>query len=295
MNQAHPGTLYRGVYDQAQPLIKPPSPIPLYMPTTMPLPCSNYNSGYPQPQMMPPLGRGGVNPEPLFGNKDNMKYGPHLGGNWSRGRYDEGTLEIDTRQSTAPLEYLLDPNYAERCNQCFATGEGWIAKQGVSYDTSKPLVDTESELFQLNRLLTKDPNYRYLPSCPQCNGCDSGLICGDGFGSGCAQCQPKLFNFAGCGSRFEFSRLSNPTCTLKESGVNRFDIVCLNPQDPTRWEVQGEVGICSRMVFVDNSVPCVPVPLDDTSLRPIGGDVVCQLTTPTCGAYASPMHNLYIA
>ena len=253
--------------------------------------CSNFNSGHKQRQQQPPMGQEKTPLSPVFGDTQRLKEIPIFGGNWSRTKYDRGSLELDTRQSTSPLEYSLDPNYAERCNQCRPPGPGWIGKQGVSYDTTAPLVDTESELMNLNRVLTRDPNYKYIPYCPQCGGCPEGYPCGGGVLKGCETCQPKLFHFPSCDLKFEYTRISNPISTLKETGVNRFQPICLNPQDRSRWEHPGETGINYRMVVKDNHVPCIPYPVDPSPAMPRGGDIPCELIAPTCSAYTAPLHN----
>lgn len=282
---------YRTVYDQ--PIPTRPEVLPSGQSYYQNQSCSNLNSGYPQPESHLPLGIEKMPMTALFGDANNLKEVPLFGGNWSRGKYDRGLTEIDTRQSTAPLEYTLDPSYAEQCNQCRPEGPGWLGKQGVSYDSKMPIVDTESELFNLNRVLTRDPNYQYLPNCPKCGNCDDGAPCGSGVIAGCESCQPKLYNFPSCGRHFEYTRTSNPTCTLKETGFNRFQPICLNPQDESRWLAQSEVGINYRLVAKDNHVPCIPFPLDQSAAEPRGGNIPCTLITPTCAAYTAPMHNYY--
>uniref|UniRef100_A0A6C0BM64 Uncharacterized protein n=1 Tax=viral metagenome TaxID=1070528 RepID=A0A6C0BM64_9ZZZZ len=197
------------------------------------------------------------------------------GQNWSRAKYDTNYVPVDLRQSTAPLAYSLDPTYAERCAPCLSTEVGWLGKQGVSYDQSKPLVDTESDLFNINRMLSRDPRYKYQPSC---NGPDCvGVI------NGCDKCQPTLTHFPICEHiKNESSRLSNPTSTLRESGVNRFQPICLDPQTPSRWEHPGEVGINYRMIVKDNHVPCIPQPIDQTAALPPGGELPCETLKPMC-------------
>lgn len=222
-------------------------------------------------------------------SKLQQKY-PTYGGNWSRTKYDAGSLGVDVRQSTLPLEYQLDPNYAERCNQCRPLGPGWIAKQGVSYDANHPLIDTESELFNLNRVLTRDPNYQYKPHCPECENNPSGYPCGGGI-QNCNQAQ--LSHIPSCNFHFEYTRISNPTSTLRETGINRFNPICLNPQDRSRWEHPGETGINYRMIAKDNHIPCIPIPMDPTPVLPKGGDLPCELTIPVCASFIGSLHNYY--
>ena len=203
--------------------------------------------------------------------------------NWTRTKSDQDYLKTDIKQSTAPLVYALDPNYAERCRPCLATEIGWIGKQGVSYDAMHPMIDTESELFNLNRPLSKDPSHKFQP-CMNKNCV--GLI------NGCNDCQPKLHNFPDCSTiRNESTRISNPISTMRETGVNRFQPLCLNPQDSSRWEHPGEIGINYRMIAKDNHVPCVPQPIDQTLALPRGGKMPCELIHPTCSAPIYPLHN----
>lgn len=126
------------------------------------------------------------------------------------------------------------------------------------------MVDTESDLLNLNRLLSRDPRHRYRPQCinDRCVG-----VMND-----CDECQPKLTHFPVCnGMKYEATRLSNPPATLRETGVNRFQPICLDPQDRSRWEHPGEIGINYRMVVKDNHIPCIPHPIDQTPALPQGG------------------------
>lgn len=240
---------------------------------------------------------------PEYYYKTNTCQVPVLGGNWQRLKYDYGNYGKEVQQSTAPLEWVLDPNYVHRCNPCRPNEIGYIGKFGVSYDTSRPLVDTESDLFNISRKATRDPNFKYLPYCPNCgnrknncgdeNGCLEGYPCGGGLVSGCEQCQPRVFNFDSCGIKREYSRLSNPTCTLKETGVNRFQPSYLDHQNPTRWELQGEVGINYRMVAKDNHVPCVPIPMDQTLALPKSKPLPYMFTVPTKANNIEPLNSYY--
>lgn len=236
-------------------------------------------------------------------NKHNYRNSTQArGGNFQRLAYDLGTYGKDIQQSTAPLKWILDPNYVHRCNPCRPGESGYIGKFGVSYDTTKPLVDTESELRNITRPLSNDPNYKYLPFCPNCGNkkmtcCENegldGYPCGGGVTSGCEQCQPKLFHFPVCGIKHEYSRISNPVCTLKETGVNRFQPTYLDHQDPTRWENQGEIGINSRMVAKDNHVPCVPIMLSQEEALPKEKKLPTKKIVQVEGNPIESLHNYY--
>jgi len=232
-------------------------------------------------------------------NKDiktcNGKIAPVYGQNWSRTKYDVNQTAIDIRQETSKLQYMLDPIYAERCKQCRAEDSGYISKQGISYNSTKPLIDQESELFNMNRVLSRDPNYKYIPECKNCNSnkCKDGLPCGGGFLKDCDKCGPELYNFESCQNKHEYTRLSNPTALLKETGYNRFQPLCLNPQDITRLEHPGEININYRMVVKDNHRPYVPKPLDQTLALPkSSNNLQCYKTDKTCASYTAPLNNM---
>ena len=151
-------------------------------------------------------------------SKNSRNSIPDRGGNWQRLKYDLGTFGKDVQQASAPLERTLDPHFVHRQNPCRASDIGYISKFGVSYDTNNPLVDTESELFNLTRPATKDPNYKYNPLCSKQQQCLEGYPCGGGIV--CEETR-DMFHFPTCAMKQEFSQISNPTCTLRETGVNR--------------------------------------------------------------------------
>ena len=139
----------------------------------------------------------------------------------------------------------------------------------------------------MNRKLSRDPNFKFTPHCPNCGSTD----CQDGYP--CSNCTEELFHFPSCGNRREFTRISNPTCTLRETGVNRFQPTYLDHQDPTRWEHPGDIGINYRMVAKDNHVPCIPRPIDQTPALPTPRALPCKPIIPTCANFTAPLHNHY--
>jgi len=69
----------------------------------------------------------------------------------------------------------------------------------------------------------------------------------------------------------EDTRLSNPPCTLKSTGWNRWEWLCYDPQDkaiiPFEWNTS------YRIVAKDNHVPCIEMPMDQTGFMPLSTDV----------------------
>jgi hypothetical protein len=64
----------------------------------------------------------------------------------------------------------------------------------------------------------------------------------------------------------EPTRYSNPPCTLKESGYNRWEWLCFNPQD--KAILPFERNVAYRTVVKDNHVPCIPHVADATNSIP---------------------------
>lgn len=215
-----------------------------------------------------------------------------MSGTFERQMYDEGAYQAAIRQATARIHRTLDPIAVTRCNPCRVPNPGFIGSVGVSVTGQRPLIDVESDLMRLGRHNTKDLSEMYRPVCPQCGKCNEGLPCGGGVVRGCQNCQEKLNHLPRCEFDTDYTRLSNPICTSREVGINRFQPLCLNPQDENRWLQPSEIGISYRLVVKDNHVPCVPKMIDPTPLLPTGkGPLPCpKIDTEVCGVYTKPMH-----
>jgi hypothetical protein len=70
-----------------------------------------------------------------------------------------------------------------------------------------------------------------------------------------------------CAIPTESCRLSNPPCTLKETGINRYDPLFWNPQE-TAIEKFDRIGVNYRMVAKDNHVPVIELPEDQSVFLP---------------------------
>lgn len=69
-----------------------------------------------------------------------------------------------------------------------------------------------------------------------------------------------------CAAPMESTRLTNPPCTLRSTGWNRWEWLCWNPQDraliPFQWNVN------SSIVIKDNHAPAMPQFIDQAELMP---------------------------
>ncbi len=201
------------------------------------------------------------------------------GDSWQRLSYDPLTYKMDLKQSTQPMMYTLDPIYTTpSCggsNICRPADIGYIGRVGTSIDQQNGLIDTESELKLLNYRASNAPQHKYIPKCSQ-QSCQTGYPGPEAGGiqfdvmdqDKCPQKGNKV-HFADCPKlRTEYSRVSYPVCDMRGTGVNRFQPLCQDPQDRSRWEHPSEIGINYRMVVKDNHRPCIPKPMDNSALLP---------------------------
>lgn len=171
-----------------------------------------------------------------------------MSGSFERLSYDMGTYCTDLKQSTAPLKYALDPVFANVCHPCRPADVGYLSRQGVSLSKKQSLVDLESHLMLLNYGASRDPSRKFNPC-----SCDPATIANNGGEDGVG-----LLHFDECSIKTDYSRITNPPCTLKGTGVNRFQPLCLQPMDENRWLSPSQVGISMRQVITDNWVPVIP-------------------------------------
>src|SRR5271156_5964704 len=86
-------------------------------------------------------------------------------GSSSRGIYDECAYQKKLFESTSPLFHQLYFGASENCNKC---------TDGHFYTKYQPeIVDTESELLNLTRPLSKCDQFKYSPTCKRSGLCVS--------------------------------------------------------------------------------------------------------------------------
>lgn len=66
----------------------------------------------------------------------------------------------------------------------------------------------------------------------------------------------------------EDTRLSNPSCTLRGAGINRFHALCSDPQAECAVIPRFPIGTSSRIVVKDNHVACILKQYDNSRLEP---------------------------
>tara|TARA_B110000261_G_C13040485_1_gene340109 strand:+ start:330 stop:929 length:600 start_codon:yes stop_codon:yes gene_type:complete len=157
--------------------------------------------------------------------------------------YDTCSYVYDVDQSMKIGEYNL--NTPINNDQTFYPNPSVpLNKYGGS--VCENTIDVDSELMGLNVKHTKCPSKKYKPTTtPFC----------------------KLVHMKESDHiSSEETRMSNPPCTLRGTGWNRWEWLCSNPQDTAITPF--ETNINNRIVVKDNHRPCIPNPMDQSLSLP---------------------------
>ena len=145
--------------------------------------------------------------------------------------------------------------------QCLPSANSGAQAQmyGASIDRSQPLIDIDSELMGLNRRQTKVYDEKYQPCCDgnQCND-SSGYPCGQGvvdcnlpgLRPGARPQDKNLLHFPDCKPMTDYTRLSHPVCNMRGLGINRWEWLCLDPQE--RVTIPFDHQINNRIIVNSN-------------------------------------------
>jgi hypothetical protein len=219
---------------------------------------------------------------------------------FNRLNYDICQYQQSITESTGPGHYQLNTPPIS-CEPCYPTDvQQRLQHSGASVDTSRPMIDIDSEMLNITRPSSKCPSRKWVPICEKYSA--PGYPCGQGVVPTCQTCDPQskvkagdkcpdqfssnLTHWKDCSIPIEDTRLSNPPCNLRGTGLNRWEWLCLNPQD--RIEIPFDYNISNRIVVKDNHRPCVPNPLNQVPALPKGGPLPCEKINSTCAAPTNP-------
>ena len=182
--------------------------------------------------------------------------------------YDTCSYKQVLAETTGPGVYQLStpPNTCEPCH----ANDPYIRlqSQGASL-TRNNIIDVESDLQGTTRNLSDCPERKYIPS-P-----NASKLCGAQMGGGvvcqqsaklCIDHNTNPIKFNDCFHPTEDTKLSNPPCTLRGTGWNRWEWLYKDPQE--RVEIPYDFQINSRTLAKDNHRPCLPRPLDQFAVYP---------------------------
>lgn len=170
-------------------------------------------------------------------------------------RDDSCSYQEKLRRSVGPGMYMLGTP-ANDCSPCgqdvpadpYLRWQNW----GPGFCASGSAVDDGSELLGLNYKNSKCNKDAYAPGKYSTKGvCHAPDV----------HKNPRM-----CMAPTEDTRLSNPPCTLKCTGWNRWEWLCYDPQE--RAIIPFEWNVSNRIVVKDNHVPVLPEPMDQSALLP---------------------------
>jgi len=174
--------------------------------------------------------------------------------NDTRLNYDECSYEEKLKRSIGPGLYNLNvPD-----NDCTDCAQDVNADPALRYQKYGPntctigtAIDDSSELKGLNYKNTKCNTKTYLPNKYQKKACTIN----------------NNQNARNCFAPQESTRLSNPSNTLRGTGINRFEWLFNDPQE-FALEKFNRIPTNYRMVAKDNHVPLIDIPTDDNVFKP---------------------------
>lgn len=194
-------------------------------------------------------------------------------------RHDDCSYQEQLRRSIGPGMYMLGTP-ANDCSSCAqdVPEDPFLRYQHWGPGTCAPgaAVDDGSELRGINYKATMCSANQYLP--------------GKYAAKGACQVPGAQRITRSCSTPTESTRLSNPPCTLRGTGWNRWEWLCYDPQD--RAVIPFEHQTAFRIVAKDNHKPCIEEPIDQSVLLPkplpgsVPGGIESWTSQSSCGAKA---------
>ena len=185
---------------------------------------------------------------------------------FNRPSYDICSYKQTLAESIGPGDYQMNRPPVS-CQPCYPNDPHIrLQRMGDSVSATSSMIDIDSELSGIGRKYSRSPSKKYLPSC------DANQSCGANVGIGSNDCNSavcidyNLVHFGDCFTPVEDTRLSNPPCTLRGTGWNRWEWLPRNPQE--RVETPFDWNIDSVQVAKDNHRPCIPKPVDQFGVYP---------------------------
>jgi len=219
-----------------------------------------------------------------------------MAGSWERTNNDAGEYKQYIKETTGPLLYQLDPNRFYNCQECRPDQPGKLGS-GISTNKKWPLVDVESDLKNITRPLSNDPKVQF-------GG--GGLIPNNGNNAK----QPTVSksdsqrNYPSCNILTDETRLTNPACNLRGTGVSQHVFFQLqsNPQELSKVEYPGAIrentSNLAKDTYVDYARPFRAgdsLPSGSPIQIPIGcNNVPLVFTDPLNSLYGKEMNDIHV-
>ena len=182
---------------------------------------------------------------------------------FSRLNYDSCAYNKSLNESSSVGNYMLQQP-KNNCNECFFDSPYIrLSKSQVSTCEKTPLIDIDSELLGLNRTAKKCISSE-MPKCELRK---------------LPNCKDSTFMSP------EDTKLSNPPCTLRGTGWNRWEWLCENPQKYA--EIPFTLNTSDRTLAKDNHRPIIPQVNDSTNL--VSNDLKCYTDNKVLKGEEIPM------
>ena len=209
---------------------------------------------------------------------------------WNRSNFDVCSYKYQLAETIGPGVYqLVRPD--NQSIPVLPKDPRFIAQSsGVSISKNTSLIDIDSELIGISRNLSDCPDRKYMP-----DG-NASFHCGAQTGKVRNGCRPgdkvcvdnsNVLNFADNSLYTEDTRLSNPPCTLRGTGTNRWQFLNSDPQE--RVTIEFDYQINTKILSKDTHRPCLANPIDQYNVYPKPNNVpICETIVPVCTAPTMP-------
>lgn len=178
---------------------------------------------------------------------------------FNRFRYDgeEGKIYDENNKKTSEY-FLMPPLTKEHCLQenprIINQRSGVAMPRDTNWRFSFGPVDVESDLYNLQRVASRCPTKKYQPGSSSLERLGTNQL-----DDGPFSLLPNLVNFPCRSFPTDDTRLSNPACNLRGTGINRFEDLCLDPQYNVIMP-QGKTNVSARMSAKDGFKPNLDIP-----------------------------------
>lgn len=176
---------------------------------------------------------------------------------YTRKIYDENAYNKELQESTEPGRYSLLSDSTYNYQTCFQETPEIHSNLGqYRISEQNDMINAESDLFNLIRKDSKDPKQQYPYIKPEYKK------------------QPKIDSCKSTDLSRQYPLLEAPAFKREQQiHVNRFESLCLNPQDMSRIRANSYIGLNSRLFFRDNHKTKNPVLNNNVEkVLPNGGD-----------------------
>ena len=209
---------------------------------------------------------------------------------WNRNRADVCSYKYQLAETIGPGLYQLT-RPENQSIPVLPKDPRYIAQSsGVSISKNTSLIDIDSELIGISRNLSDCPDRKYMPDA------NASFHCGAQTGKVRNGCRPgdklcvdnsQVLNFNDNGLFTEDTRLSNPPCTLRGTGFNRFEALPMDPQSRVLHEFDYQIN--TKILSKDAHRPCIPTPIGQYIVYPQPNDApICETIVPVSKAPTFP-------